>query len=362
MNAPTRRSGTVLTVAILGVALAVTGASLSTVAAQTRDGDFERSDPPAYRIAPAPTSSIVALPAGSVDALEAAVVAAGRGGVVLVEAGIHTEQSVVTISTPVSIVGEPGAVIESLTTPAGAGPPYLVEGALHVLDTNDVTITGLELRPIGDQSNTAILVENSPRVTVASNLISGYNAGIIVQNGDRVDLSGNTLNLTGLDHGIVIVNGEFARVTDNSITNAVFGIWACDRMGRAAGNVTAGTFIGIILCNVPPEVLISGQVVGSDRPATGWHVQNNQASSSFWGYAVSDGSTDNVLANNAAFENSIDIEVLGDSSFFGFFTPTATDSVIAIGANPGLTVHDCGIDTTISGTAVLLDTSQVPCF
>jgi len=185
---------------------------------------------------------------------------------------------------------------------------------------------------------------------------------IVVQNGDRVDISGNVLTLTGIDHGITIINGTYARITDNLISNAVFGIWACDFKGRAAGNVTTGTFVGIILCNVPPSVLISGQVVGSDQPATGWHVQNNSASSSFWGYAVTDGSHNNVLANNVASNNDIDIEVPGDSTFFGFFTPIAADNLIAVGAESGIVVHDCGASTNVAGPATLLDTNEVPCF
>jgi len=118
----------------------------------------------------------------------------------------------------------------------------------------------------------------------------------------------------------------------------------------------------IILCNVPPAVLISGEVVGSETPATGWHVQKNTSTNAFWGYAVTDGSDGNVLTNNAASDNTIDVEVLGDSGFFGFFTPTASNSVIAIGSNRGISIHDCAQNTQVNGNGNLIDPGDVPCF
>jgi hypothetical protein len=358
---PGRPTRATVFLAALICAVAVAVLLPSSLTAQSRNLQIERARPSEDH-RPRVAANVVTLPAGSVNGLQDAIAQAGPRGIVLVEAGSHVEESVVVIDIPVSVVGEPGAVIESITTPYGAELPQLVEGALHVLNTSNVTIYGLELRPLGMESNTAILIENSPRVTAASNVISGYTAGIVVQNGDRVDISGNNITLTGIDHGITIVNGSFARITDNVISNTVFGIWACDFNGHAARNVTTGSFIGLILCNVPPALLISGQVVGSEQPATGWHVQNNSSSTNVWGYAITDGSSMNVIANNAAADNGIDIEVLGDSTFFGFFTPAAFDNVIAVGPDASLSVHDCGLNTIVSGNASLLGTDAVPCF
>lgn len=59
----------------------------------------------------------VTLPAGSVDALAAAIAAAGNNGTVIVESGMHVESAQVVINSRVSIVGEPGAVLQVATTP-----------------------------------------------------------------------------------------------------------------------------------------------------------------------------------------------------------------------------------------------------
>lgn len=309
-------------------------------------------------------AATVTLPAGSVDGLGPAIASAGPGGTVLVEAGIHTESASVLVQTPVSIIGTPGAILESVTTLPAPGGPVTIDGALHVRNTSAVTLQGLELRPAaGGVGNTAIVIENAPDVVVTSNIVTGYLLGVIVHEGMRADITGNTLSIpAGGLHSVVIVNGEHTRVQDNTIDGGTFGIWACDAKGRATGNTVTNAQVGIILCKVPQALVISGNLVGSDQSATAWHVHKNDARGNFWGYAITDGSRDNILANNAASGNFIDVEVLGDSTFFGFFTPTASDSVIALGDDSGLTVHDCGVSTVISGNANVLDLSVVPCF
>lgn len=308
-------------------------------------------------------AATVTLPAGSADGLGPAIAAAGPEGTVLVQAGIHTESASVAIQTTVSLVGEPGAILESTTTPL-TGPPYVIDAALHIQNAAGVSIQGLELRPLaGSAGNTAILVENSPDAAVTSNTITGYGAGVIVQNGQRADISGNDISIpSGGLHGITIVNGEFARVESNTISNAVFGIWACDAKGRAAENVVRNSQIGIILCKVPQALIVSGSLVGSEHPANSWHVHENDVEGNFFGYAITDGSHDNILANNSASGNFIDVELLGDSTFFGFFTPSVFDNVIALGDNSAMSVHDCGANTVVSGNANVIDLSVVPCF
>jgi nitrous oxidase accessory protein NosD len=298
---------------------------------------------------------VVTLPAGSVNALADAIAQAGDGGVVLVESGMHIEESPVVIETRVSIIGEPGSVLEIGTAPLGAALPAPVDGALHVLNADHVVIHGIELAPLGEgPGNTAILIENSTAANVESNFIHDWDLGVVVQKGDHVDISFNEIVATTY-FAVMVINGRFAHVTDNQISGATFGIWACDLNGHAKRNTTTDSFIGIILCRVPPEYLISGEVVGSEDSATQWHVQTNTSMNNFWGYAITDGSHDNVLANNAASNNFIDIEVLGDSEFFGFFTPTAFDNIIAVGSESGIGVHDCGVNTSVNGNATFLD-------
>lgn len=301
----------------------------------------------------------VVLPAGSVNGLQAAILEAGRRGTVLVEAGLHTEDGPVFIEESLTLLGEPGAVVASVTTPYG-DLPLLVEGALHVRNTRNVTIHGLELVPLGGgPSNTAIVIENSPHVTLSSNYIHDYTVGIQVQRGDHARITENRIDLLGTDDGIRVINGRHIQITGNTVSNAFFGIWATDRNGRIASNVTSDSVIGVILCKVPALLELEGALIGSAESAIQWHAMNNLAERNFWGYAVTDGSSDNLLVNNAAADNVVDIEVLGDSLFFGFLTPTATNTTIVTGAQQGIGVHDCGVNTQVMGDATLID---LPCF
>lgn len=80
----------------------------------------------------------VYLPAGSVDGLAAALAAAGNNGTVIVRAGTHTENGMVTIGRKVRIIGEVGAIMEFNTSPDPAA--IIVAPALQVLNANHVTI------------------------------------------------------------------------------------------------------------------------------------------------------------------------------------------------------------------------------
>jgi len=103
---------------------------------------------------------IVKVPAGSVDALAAAIAQVRDGGVVLLRSGQHTESGTVTVNHPVSIIGEPGAILIADTEPIA---PNLVEPALHVLGASPVVVWGLDIRPKETVGGTAILIEDSPK-------------------------------------------------------------------------------------------------------------------------------------------------------------------------------------------------------
>ncbi len=333
-------------------------------------------------LASAALAATVTVPAGSVDALAGAIDAAGANGTVILEAGTHTESGGVVIDAPVSIVGEPGAVLASNTTPA-TDYPLEVEAALYVLGTSRVSIQGLELRPAdAAEGNTAILIEESSNVSIRNNVITGtdiggalrgYQFGVLIQHGRHVEVRGNTIFTTSSwltgevpeAHGIVVINGAFARLSDNQVANGLFGIWACDANGRADHNTISASFVGLILCNVPDgNFLISGSTGGSERPATGWQVHSNLASGNFdAGYLVIDGANSNHLSNNAAADNgTYDIELTGDSYRFGFLTPKSYDNQVTAGSHPGLVVKDCGMDNHLTGFDQLVDNTIDPCF
>jgi len=313
----------------------------------------------------------VLLHAGSVDALAEAIAAVGPGGTVLLQSGMHFESGTVEISAPVTLVGKRGAVLESVTTPAGAYP-LLVEAALHVRGTTNVTIKGLELRPAaGSDGNCAVLIEDADDVLVADNTIQGYQFGVLNQGGDGVEITGNRIRVstrwqTGEvpeAHGIVNINGLGTRITDNRVSDGLFGIWACDRDGRASGNTVSTSFIGLILCKVPNEsFLISGQDRPSATSGAGWQVHGNFASANDWGYLVIDGANNNTLTNNAASgSGTYDMELTADTFRFGFLTPAAFDNTVNAGAHKNLVIKDCGNNNTVTG-GVQVDTSVDPCF
>lgn len=312
----------------------------------------------------------VEVPAGSVDALADAIAAAGEGGTVLLKAGDHHESNTVTITHKVTIIGEAGATLISDTFPfttSGTMKP-----ALHVYNTAQVVIYGLEILPEGDIGGTAIFIENAPGTRVANNTIREHEVGIIIHQGDRSNIEDNTIVATdaGLNgeipvaDGILLVNGDFVEIKGNNVSNAILGIFASDRKGLLIDNETFNNFVGMILCNVPAGVPTpGGEIVGSETNATKWVVRNNNNHDNFdIGLLVIDGANQNLLTNNEGGNNGrYDIELAGDSERFGFFTPTSRETRVVTGNVDGLVIKDCGVDDQIIGDAILVDTSADPC-
>lgn len=329
---------------------------------------------------PPPT---VVLPAGSVNGLATAIATAGPGGTVLIQSGVHDEAGTVTVSIPVDIVGESGAVLRCGTTPSPllfpVTPAHVIP-TLHVLGADGVTIRGLEFVPAGAAANCALLIEQANGVRVLDNHISGvsghplsgFQFGILVHHGDRVRIDGNTVQcapLWAVDPqfgfvvvGIEVLNGEFARLEDNAVSGAFFGIFGNDRAGRMARNHVAGCYIGFQFCHSLYgiiDVAVSGTPLGADVACTGWHAQDNESTGNFLcGYLVIDGANNNVLANNAASGNPLDIILTGDGDFYGVGIPMPAShhNTVAQGSPKGLTIMDCGDSNTLSGGV-----TPVPC-
>jgi hypothetical protein len=312
----------------------------------------------------------VVLPAGSVDALAAAIMAAGPGGTVLLQPGVHSESGTVEVMIPVTLLGKRGAVLESVTDLA-TSLPVVVDAALHIRNTTGVTVKGLEIRPPeGEDGTTAVLIEDATNVLIEGNLIHGFMHGVMIQGGDRAQITRNRIDVNpkwktgelidGL--GVVNINGTDVSITDNQISDGVFNIWACDRGGRASGNSMSNGFVGLILCKVPANnYLISGVDRPSSSAGASWDVRGNFASANDWGYLVIDGANNNTLINNAASgSGTYDMELTADTFRFGFLTPAAFDNTVEAGPHR-LTIKDCGNNNTVTG-GVLVDTTQDPCF
>lgn len=298
--------------------------------------------------------STVILPAGSVDGLADAIEEAGYNGKVIVESGIHYESARVVITEKVTIVGQEGAVIET-------SAPSLIP-ALHIKNAHNVTIKGLELRSTGPIISWAILVENSDLTTIEDNVILGYNAGIVIEQGDHTKINQNTMVGSGLVHNIIVVNGEHVKILGNDLSNARFGIFISDKKGHYKYNTTHGNLIGVVMCKVPQNniPLPDGGAAGADFAATEWKVQSNDSHGNVQeGYLLIDGSNNNLVKQNTASGNgTYAIQLQGDSYRFGFFTPAVFENTV--NAYDDMTVKDCGIDNTVTG-GILVDTDVDEC-
>lgn len=303
----------------------------------------------------------VELPAGSTDGMATAIAAAGPNGTVVVKAGLHTESGTVIINYPVNIVGEPDAVVASGTSPVGSFPIPVV-ATLDIQNTKDVLVEGLTFQPTGAAANCAVLIESSSGVRVLDNTINGFEFGVVLQYADQATIRGNTVSGNPF-YGILLVNGAFAMISENNVSEAVFGIFAGDHDGAALANTVSACFVGMILCHLPPDtVSISGDLGGAQTRCNGWHVEGNLATDNSWGYEVIDGSYNNLLVNNAASNNDeYDIELAGDTSRYGFFSPASHDDVVIAGSQQGLIVKDCGDSDTILGKLTLVDHATDPC-
>lgn len=315
----------------------------------------------------------VLLPAGSVDGLADAIAAAGEGGVVLVESGLHTESDGVTITSAVRIVGEHGAVMQFTTEPFTAFPGTL-DPALHVMGVaGRVVIWGLEIIPSGPIGGTAILLEDSPLTVVGKNTIRDFQMGVWLHHADNARIYGNAIQISAAWQtgelptalGITIANGDDVGMKANDVSSAVFGVWQCDGGAVYQKNYTHDNLIGFILCKVPSDggvSLPSGESAGSENSGHDCLVMGNKSTNNLAnGFLVIDGAYDNLLLENRASANgTYDIELAGDSYRFGFLTPASFNNV-AIAGNNSQIVKDCGNDNTLVG-GTLVDNELDPCY
>lgn len=316
--------------------------------------------------------NVVVVPAGSVDALASALAAAGARGFVVLAAGVHHESGRVEITEPVTLLGEHGAVLES-SIPTWPVASATIEPALWVHGTGGVTIRDIEMRPAGGIGGAAILIDHCPGTAVFKNNLHDWQYGVLVESSDLVKIWDNrivaTLAWTSNPsvpeaHGIVIINGVGAIVALNKVSNAVFGIWACDARGLAFANRVSGNFIGLILCKVPlgSYPLPGGEIVGASSSATAWLAQGNVATGNFTtGILIIDGANHNRVLSNESHDNgSYAVEFTTDTYRFGFLTPAAFDNVFVAGTFPNTQVKDCGNGNRILG-GVLVNNTLEPC-
>jgi hypothetical protein len=318
------------------------------------------------------TCDWIILPAGSTDALASAIAATCEGGVIYLKAGIHTENQAVIVNKSVKIMGEAGAILKLKSDLApidmmvGVQP---IRPGLHVLNAPGTLIQDLEIQPLGADGGTAILLENAHQSAVIGCKILSFQFSVLVEKSDRAAIMRNTIVATSAwqtgavseAESIVIINGKSAYVSDNDVSNALFGIWPCDEWGTCERNTTHGNYIGIILCKVPQYLqLPDGRVTGAQLSATSWKTrQNNSHNNLDAGYLVIDGSNNNLLEDNDGGSNgTYDYELVGDSHRFGFLTPFVFNNTVY--AKAGQTVKNCGVNNVVFG-GMMVDTGVDAC-
>jgi hypothetical protein len=265
----------------------------------------------------------IEIPAGSTDALAQAVTNVCAGGVIYLKAGNHTETKAITITKSVKIIGETGAVLKmksQLTINDSVTGATTLNPNLHILNAPRTLIQDLDIQPIGEDGATAILLENSNESAIMRCKITKFQYAVMVEKSDRVAIMRNTIINKGAwqtvpgagGESVVIINGKSAYISDNNVSNALFAIWPCDEWGTCERNITHGSLIGIILCNVPPGgyILPSGRGVGAQVPSKAYKVRNNKSMENQWGILVIDGANNNIIENNDVARNAVyDIEL-----------------------------------------------------
>lgn len=314
----------------------------------------------------------VYVPAGSVDALQAAIAAAGYNGKVVLRSGIHTENSMVTVTQRVTIIGENGAILKS-NVATSTSLTTVVDPAIWVYGADKVKIWNIDFRPVGTVAGTAIMLENSPNTTVGCNSIEDFQWGILLHNSHRSTISGNRVAASlewttgGLPEcdAIMNINGSNVRIADNDVSNGTLNVFCSGSDGYFMHNTVRDGFVGMILCKVPAGSfqLPSGAIIGSDISARNWFIQGNNGTGNLYtAYMVIDGANNNLLVNNAASGNgAYDLELLGETCLFGFLTPTSFNNKVVVGPHRNITINDFGVNNRIIGSNTVTHNVSAPC-
>jgi parallel beta-helix repeat protein len=265
---------------------------------------------------------------------------ASAGDKIVLLEGLHTEDETIVINRRIRLEGEDGAVL-SLGGVVG----------IFVIDARKTSIKNLEITNAGT-AYFGVAVESTNLFDMQNNVLTGFAYSVVLEDAWKLKVKGNTIVGAGAANGalgITVVNGNRAEVSDNTVSNNQFGIWACDRDGKAEDNVMYGNLIGLILCKVPAgsfSTIFSSGTGGAEHSATNWKVEDNLSHDNVWGYMVIDGAKDNTLEDNEGYNNAfVDIELLGETNqLFGFFTPTSEGN--EVDAN-GLNYIDCGLDNEV---------------
>ncbi len=182
-------------------------------------------------------SDVIVSPNGTIRTLTQALQVASPGVRVVVKAGVYREPTIV-VQRPVTIVGEPGAVLES-----DQGRQILT------VQADDVTVRGLELRHVATSfvdDRAAIRVQDATNCVIDDNTIEDAFFGIYLARVDRCRVTGNRLHASkgkesASGNGIHLWTSNHVTVERNEITGHRDGIYLEFVHGSdVRGNVSEG--------------------------------------------------------------------------------------------------------------------------
>jgi len=166
-------------------------------------------------------SDVIVSPNGTIRTLTQALQVASPGARVVVKAGVYREPTIV-VRRPVTIVGEPGAVLES-----DQGRQILT------VQADDVTVRGLELRHVATSfvdDRAAIRVQDATNCVIDDNTIEDAFFGIYLARVDRCRVTGNRLHASkgresASGNGIHLWTSNHITIEGNEITGHRDGIY-----------------------------------------------------------------------------------------------------------------------------------------
>ena len=166
-------------------------------------------------------STVIVSPNGTIRTLTQALQVASPGARVVVKAGVYREPTIV-VRRPVTIVGEPGAVLES-----DQGRQILT------VQADDVTVRGLELRHVATSfvdDRAAIRVQDATNCVIDDNTIEDAFFGIYLARVDRCRVTGNRLHASkgresASGNGIHLWTSNHITIEGNEITGHRDGIY-----------------------------------------------------------------------------------------------------------------------------------------
>ena len=221
---------------------------------------------------PAAAAVICVNPAGTAGCqktIGAAVAAANAGDIINVAPGTYAET--VTIGKPLTLNGAGSA--NTIIDATGLSWGVYVDG-IDTPNLSGVLISGFTIQ---NAKFEGILVANASYVTIADNVVSGNNAGLMTDATGKTSCPGipafETNEGGDCGEGVHLEGTNHARVLNNIIQNNAGGILITDDSGANFENVIAGNKVlnNVLDCGITLASHVQAAITGSAKPLGVYH-------------------------------------------------------------------------------------------